>query len=210
MKAMSVWLTIALLSVGVVACGGTKERTAVSSPIHSPLASHNSTSSSQASTGPYLKDDGDKDSDDERHRGKRDDDDDRTLWAPYGNEATHIVRQEVTKLVRTYFAVAAGGDGEKACALLYGSLAAGLGEGQSQSVRSAGNACPMAVDRIFKERHQQLAADEVSTMVVTSVHVKGNFGLALLGFREVPEGAILIEREDNAWKIASALDSEIP
>jgi len=46
-------------------------------------------------------------------------------------------------------------------------------------------------------------------MVVISVHAKGNLGLAVLGFRRVPESEILVEREGSSWKIDALFDSEM-
>jgi hypothetical protein len=212
MKAMLVWPAMALLSASIAACGNAGERTPSTSHASSgAVAEKPSAVSSAASSGSYLKDDGDKDSDDELHKSKHEDDeDDSTLWAPYGGKVSEVTLRAVAAQVRAYYAAAAAGDGGKACALLYRGLASGLGESPSQANRAGTSACASTVAHIFKERHQQLAGDEVATMVVTAVRRKGDLGLALLGFKKAREGAILVKREAGVWKIASLLDSEIP
>jgi hypothetical protein len=207
MKArMAALLAIALLSANLAACGGT------SGEMNSLSKSSSSTPNTVSSVPPgsYLKNDGDKDSDDEKHKDKRpDDDDDRNLLAAYGPEAGQADRRAVTAVVKSYLAAAAAGDGTKACPLLYGSLASNLARDQSHSSQG-GNTCATSLARPFREEHQQLVDDDIPTMVVSGVHVKGDFGLAQLGFRATPEREILLEREGHIWKMAALFDSELP
>ncbi|HTA15893.1 MAG TPA: hypothetical protein VK781_13640 [Solirubrobacteraceae bacterium] len=125
--------------------------------------------------------------------------------AAYGGEASEADTRAVTAVIRKYYAAAAAEDGQAACQLLYSSLATGLAEG----VGGGGKTCPAAISVLFKQQHSHIVADDVPTMVVISVHAKGNLGLAVLGFRRVPESEILVEREGSSWKIDALFDSEM-
>lgn len=217
MKATVALPAIILLCLNLAACAGRgASKTPESTVANSPSGSESgATPPTQTTSSPvsrsYWKYDGDKDSDDYAHsRGLPDDDDDRNLLAPYPDKPGQAELQAIIATVRRYYTAAAGGNGAQACGLLDTSLAAGLGTGAGRPSHSSSNGCAAAVDRIFKEQHRQLIADEPATMVVTGVHVKGTLGLALLGFRTAPEGAILIERESGIWKLGSLFDSEIP
>jgi hypothetical protein len=207
-NAMLVLLTVAALGVALGACGATsKEKRSASST--DPIAT--TTTGLYVTSGGYLKADGDIDSDDEKHTGKRPDDyDDRPLLADYPDKPSRATRQAITAVVKSYYAAAAAEDGTRACAVLDASLLIGLSESTSQPRENSGNGCVTSVDRLFKQEHAQLTADEVATMVVTSVHVKGEFGVALLGFRKALEGEILVEREGHMWKIGALSASQVP
>lgn len=163
------------------------------------------------STRGYLIFDGDKDSDDEPHQGFRpDDDDDRNLLAAYGGKASTAVTDAVAAVVKRYYAAAAAGNGTTVCALLYSTLAAGLGEDSSQTEGQSNGSCAASADRLIAQQDRQLSADDVPTMTVIEVHSKGDFALALVGFKAQPEREILLQREGNSWKLAALLDSEVP
>lgn len=186
-----VLLAAMLLSVTVAACGGSSVHTGTSP------------------TGGYLKYDGDNDRDDRKgYNGANNDD--RYLFATYGKEATPAETRAVATLMRSYYTLATAENGAAACALLYPSLAAGLAESGHPSAHSTGNDCAAGVSPLLKEQHHQLVADEASTMVVTSLHVKGAFGLVGLGFKSTPEVETLLEREAGTWKLASLFGSQMP
>ena len=90
--------------------------------------------------------------------------------------------------------------------MLYPSLAAGLTEGEENG--SVG--CAAFVSHMFKERHEQLAAEDPATMTVIRVLVKGDFGIAQLGFKATPQRVMLVEREGHDWRISGLFDSELP
>jgi hypothetical protein len=206
-------MAIILLGLSLTACAGTKTGSATASLPNSVQLGATQSSPTTTSTlpGSYWKDDGDKDSDDYAHSGKLpDDDDDRNLLAPYPNRPSQAELKAIAATVRGYYTDAAADDGARACGLLDMSLATSLDEGTSQPRQDLNGGCTAAVDHLFREQHQQLITQEPATIVVTSVHVKGDLGLALLGFRKAPEGAILIEREGGVWKLGALFDSEIP
>lgn len=213
MKATRALLAIVLVGFCLTACGsdpvtGSKR---ASNPSPKIGASKPDTGiSSPVPTGSYLKDDGDKDSDDEAHKGKRADDlDDQPFLNAYGRKAGPSERRTITTLIKSYYTAAAAGDAAKVCSLLSGSLSAGLTE-QHNPTGSVGKTCATEVSRLLSSKHMQFAEDEVATMVVSSVRAKGDLGLAVLGFRKVPERAILIEREGATWKIGSLFDTDLP
>ena len=115
----------------------------------------------------------------------------------------------MSTLVKSYYAAAAAGDATKACSLLVASFAAGLATSQVQSAPGTRGTCSASMSRLLRQLHQRLVADDIATMMVTSVHVKGKVGLAALGFRTMPEGEILVEREGHVWKIDALLDGEM-
>ena len=79
----------------------------------------------------------------------------------------------------------------KACSLLDATLvrelfAASSGEG-------SGDSCATALPALFIGQHPPTTPADVATMTVISVHVKGNVGLAELGFRTLPEQELIVE-----------------
>ncbi|MGA9876674.1 MAG: hypothetical protein WBQ21_12790 [Solirubrobacteraceae bacterium] len=190
MKPLCALLITALLGLGVAACG--------------------STSATIATSGSYLKKDGDKDFDDDGPQKKVHTNDDAVLLAASGGEPGERTKQAITAVVKRYYAAAAAEDGATACSLLYSTLANAVASSQTVTASAGGKTCAAAMSLLYKQQHVQLAADNVATMLVTGVHVKGNLGLAVLGFRTMPEGEILVELEGGAWKIDSLLDSLMP
>jgi hypothetical protein len=215
MRLLLASIVTAGLSVAAGACAGVNS-------VHDSIshASVNSATSENrpyagavgaASISDYLKYDGDRDNDDDRgYRGNKENDD-KTLLAKYGHLADLPTTRSVTVMVKSYYAAAAADDGRKACILLDTSLTVGLTQATSQSAQdNTGHACASSMAVFFTRQHQQLVADDVATMTVINVHVTGKVGLAVLGFRTMPEGEIILSREGHAWKINALLDSVMP
>jgi hypothetical protein len=212
MRSLLALLAAALLGVGTTGCGDAGNAGSTSQPPSDTIAAASDSSgavSSATSPGGYSKKDGDKDNDDNLRGNKSAENDDAALLHSYGGDVAQVVRQEVTALVRRYYTAALAADGVRACSLLSASLAGGVAEEPAQPSATT-NSCASTVAALFRQQHTQLAADDVPTMGVTEVRAKGNLGLAVLGFRRLPEGEILIAREGGAWKIDSLLDSEMP
>jgi hypothetical protein len=206
---------VVLLAVGLAACGTASKgspSTTQSSDASTSGGTSTTASSGAVPPGGYRRDDGDKDNDDSAHPDPREGDD-QALLAEYGNEASGADKRAVAAVIKSYYAAAAGGEGAKACSLLYSSLAAGLavapGQVAGQTTHGGGKTCAAAVSALFKLQHAQLVADDVATMMVLDLHVKGNLGLAVLGFRAVPRGEILVEREGGVWKVDALFNSEM-
>jgi hypothetical protein len=200
MKAILALLMAVLLGAGATACGSSTN-TSTTSRVTQQQPSHRTASASTtvaAPPGGYLKNDNDTDPDDKpRNRGNPEEPgDESNLVAPFGHRKANAAdTSAITTLVKSYFAASAAENGARACSLLATHLADGLG------ANGGGQACAAAMSPLLRQQHTRLAADDVSTMVVTSVHAKGNLGVAILGFRATPEGSILVEREGHTWKI---------
>jgi hypothetical protein len=206
MKQLLALMAIGLLGICATACGSSSK--GVSSISQASSTGAQTTTTVAAPPGGYLKSDGDKDKDEGSHDVEDAANDDSSVLSTYGKKAGGAVKQAVALAVRNYYAAATAGNGAKACSLLAAGLAANLAEGQGQSARP--KTCTATVLPLFAQEHQRLLADDAATMVVPAVYVKGNVGLALLGFRAVPEGQILLLREGHAWKIDAVVDSEVP
>jgi hypothetical protein len=190
MKSMLALLMIAGVGVGIGACGA--EST-------SPHSASGASSDSEGPTpavvqGPmahvagsrsyYLRDDGDKD-DDELRPPKREDDD-RNLFATYNGHTSQADTSAITALVKNYYAASAAGNAVRACSLLDVSLASSLGA-ESPRVQGVRAGCAEALAPLLAQQHQRLIAENPSTIVVVSVHVRGRLGLVAVGFRTTPK-----------------------
>jgi hypothetical protein len=171
----------ATLCLGAVACGGTHAASATST------------------SGGYLKNDADKDTDDPGHHVPGAKNDDLQLFAIYGTGASPADTRAIADLVKAYYAASYAGEGAKACSMLYSSLAAGLGQSRQD--------CTATMSRLLAQQHPHLVAENPASMLVLGVHVKGETGLAVLGFKTMPESNIVLQREGHAWKIDALFDT---
>jgi hypothetical protein len=153
-----------------------------------------------------LRSDADLDPDD---RGKGPNDDEQGMVAA-GHGASLADRRAIATIVRTYYAAAKAGDGAKACSLLDATLVTAITEEAGKLAPSDARTCVTSVSRLFKQQHQYLVAEDPGTMVITGVHVKDAAGVATLGFKTMPEGEILLQREGRAWKINALFDHQLP
>jgi len=207
MRLAPVLFAIALLAEGLAACGGINRDTLMTSQSAPRLGASATTvaAPSRASTRGYLQGDGDNETDD----GIRSNDDAPFLDA-FGKEARPGDRRTIVELVKRYYTAAAAGDGARACDLLAPSVATGLSARQSSSGQAVANTCAAVVSRLFESQHQRLQTDDVGTMVVVDARVKGNLGVAVLGFKTKPLSEILVKREAGAWKLDGLFDSVMP
>jgi hypothetical protein len=168
-----------------------------------------STQPHAAGSSGYVKEDGDEDSDDQRPPvmvGA----DEQPLLTTYGGNASPADARAITALVKNYYTASAAGDAARACSLLYASLAGGLAAQQSQAVPGARATCTEPMSALLGQQRARLAAEDASTMAVTAVHVKGDLGLAVLGFRRTPASQIVVEREGRTWKIDALVATYMP
>lgn len=159
-------------------------------------------------SGSYWKNDGD--SDDQYPPRAHAELDNESVLNVYKHTADASETSAISDTVKRYYAAASAEKGEIVCSLLYRDFAAQLGGGRRQSGSSALQACAMAVARQLANQHKQLMTQEVSTMTVTGARLNGDIGLALLGFRHMPENVILIEREGRVWKVGQLFGDELP
>lgn len=175
--------------------------------------SHDAASSDGAPThlqathpGSYLKLDGDLDNDDEPHPVKAEADE-LPLLRHSGGKASPADARAISTLVKSFYAASAAVDGARTCSLMHTGLASALA---AQHSERAHETCAEAMSVLLRREHRRLLSEDVSTMVVISVHVKGDLGLAVLGFRATPESQIVVEREGQAWKIDTLFGTYMP
>jgi hypothetical protein len=167
-----------------------------------------------APPGTYIKDDNDPIEDD-AHIKNNDD----SRMRKYGHAASAVDKWDITALVKSYYPLAASGNGVTACSLIHSALA------KNPTITKVippdyltpppvprvllGESCAQATSLIFAHEHQLLAM-KTATLQVTGVKVKGDNGVAMLGFRTTPERWIPVAREGHVWKIDALLDHELP
>ena len=204
----------ALLGAGAIGCGagtGTTTTSTASSTAARPNATATSaTTVASSSPGGYLKNDGDADFDDTAHNRGNPEDDASSLFAPYGRRASPADARAVTALVKRYLTAAAAGDAASACSMLTVELIEGLLTEQGRPAGSPRERCAASMAPLLAQQHRQLVADDFPTLIVISVHVKGDVGVASLGSRTMTESSIRVEREGHAWKIDALFASPMP
>jgi hypothetical protein len=218
-KWLLVVMAIALLGLGMVACGGTSSqagatsKTSSSQSVSSVAATSGVASkslSSDTQTEPAIQEDRDKDFEAHSRDGYYDHDDYNTPNYPYAASASDM--RDVAALVKHYFAAAVAEDGGRACSLIYSLFAETVPEtyGLPPTGTAAlhGTTCGQVVTKLFKMNHRQLVA-ELATLEVSSVRVNGNRGLALLHFNGIHARSINVHRERGVWKINGLLDTEV-
>jgi hypothetical protein len=208
-RALLALLAAGILAASLAACGGSaKTTTSTGNDARAETtASTRSTSNTDAdkdSSG-YLKNDGDKDYDD-NPADKGIENDGQRLLKAYGATPSAAEMQAIATTVKRYFAAAAQENSAQACSLLAAGLAAGL----SASAGGSGKACTDAMTTMLTQQHAQLLADEVTTMAVPTARVKGELALAVLGFHKEPENQILLQREGKTWRIDALSPSQLP
>lgn len=197
--------SIALLGLGVGACGDAGKRTgSVSGSSSSAGAAATTVATARAQ--PRLPTDSDEDND--NPGGSRYDADDSPVLR-FGHAASAAQERAIASLVKRYYAAGAAGDGASACSLLYPLLAESVVEEYAQSPGLRGKTCAEVLSKLFKRRHRELAGD-VAALKPTVVRVSGDHGLALVRFGATRERRLLLRRERGAWKMDVLLDVGVP
>ena len=166
-------------------------------------------SSHKGQAGGYLAGDADADEDDKGNKryNLEVSGNDTFVPASDGKEAGRTDKQRIATLIKRYYLAAAAGDGARGCALLDPALTKELAAGQERPGEVASKACAAAVSQIFRQQHQLLASDDVATMSVIEVRVKGDVAAALVGFRTMPVGRIHLKRDRGHWKVDALFDT---
>jgi hypothetical protein len=190
-------------AIGASACGSAERPGSTSHHSSGAPATGTVGAQSVAIVGSSALDgDGDGDQPGSRH----DPDNDKTL--SLGQAAGAADRSALAGLVRHYYAVAAAGDGAKACSLLYWPTAELLveeHEGNNGSPSLRGNTCGQIASKLFA-RHRHELARQIAALEVTEVQVKGNRGFVRLRFAATPEHVVSVHREGGVWKVSVLLD----
>jgi hypothetical protein len=180
-------LLLLALCLGIVACGDSGGRPAKAS------AATTSTSSSHER---------DRDND-----GDHNDDDARVL--DFGHAADAIERSSLIGLVKHYFTAAAAEDGKHACELLVPLLVELVVEEDGRSPMLRGRTCAVVVSKLFALHHRMLL-EKNAALQVLEVRVKGDRGLVVLNFPEIPEARQFGGRRiGGSWKLDELLDGII-
>jgi hypothetical protein len=219
-------LTVTLLGLGAIACGGASKGTSAGSNV----SSNASVAGEGAATQRYLNDGdndphndndyddlygkkADEDSDEPEDRmnpenGNYHDKDDGDI-VNYGHAADTSEEQAVTTLVKRYYAAALAGDGAKACGMIAPAFAKAIPEDYGQapgpSYLRGAKTCPAVMALVLKHARGRLT----SSFEVTGVRVNGNRAIALLGFTAMRASSIDLARESGAWKIDALLGSPL-
>jgi hypothetical protein len=126
----------------------------------------------------------------------------------FGHAASASQARAVTALVKRYYAVAATGDGAKACTMLLPSFAKAvpLEYGKyGPSYLHGGKTCAGVMTRLFAHARRELAA----SVQVTNVRVSGPTALAFLGSKKMRASSIVLHRQGSGWRIAQVLGSTL-
>jgi hypothetical protein len=210
MKPLLVLLLLALVSLVVCSCGGASKGSASASQVASEDAAALTTPTTTASTATAAQAPKDMDND---YDGTPDhsyfDEDDYSRF-DYPQVADSAVKQEVTVLLKHYFADAVAANGAAGCQLVYSLLAEEVpeeyGEPPLGSAALRGSTCAEVMSKMFKANHKQLAAEQVS-LEVAIVRLSHNRGLALLRFKGISARGIDVHREHGSWKVNMLFDN---
>lgn len=206
--------SVALLAFGACACGSS--RTTTTSPVkHSTGASTSNTTAQKPSPPSFLakryftKTDADKDDD----IGAPYDDTNHRFLLNYGRPANASDTRVITGLIKRYYAAATAEDGEKACPMLYSTLAEAVPEDDGQSPPGQpyekGTTCPAVLHGLFNHFHHQLAV-KFPKLSVSRVRIDERHARVMLTFGKMPEREMSVTREGRNWKIETLLDNELP
>jgi hypothetical protein len=233
MRLLLASLAIALLGLGLSACGGSGKGAGSSSQTSSkaattaakggaPAPGASTTPSTAAGfmgdeddddtasnyTGNNRYDnDADFDNDTIKNKGYYDGDD--GAIRSYGHAASAADRRTIAALVKRYYAAAAASDGAKACPLIYSTQEEAIPEDYGRPPGPAyarGKTCAVVMSKMFAHAHNKLAGG----FEVTGVRVEGREARALLGSRTVPARFVVVTRERGAWKIDELIGQPLP
>jgi ketosteroid isomerase-like protein len=205
-------LAIALLGVGVTACGGASRGASPASQVSSSTATASAPATASTSTTPTSTDAGTNAIEREAFSQSE-----ATRFRTYGREASEADRQAVTAAVKHYYAVLATGDGAKGCSLLRTELRKAAREDYGTSPPGPpelrGKNCPEIVLFLFKHL-PRLPGESAAAIEVTGVRVNGDVhdmdAVALLRSKATPSSEILVDREHGLWKMNSLIGSPLP
>jgi ketosteroid isomerase-like protein len=204
---------VTLLSFGASACGGAGKsgepvsHVSSSAAAASGAATRSAIAADTASERRYLNDDDGDIGGAGENSGYRDADDGTSF--SYAHTANAADEQTIAATVKRYYAIAAAGDGQRACSMLMPSLVRAVpldyGRLGPPYLRGA-KTCRTVLALLFRHLHSGLSAP----IAVTGVLVDGDHAYALLGSAKTPAGYITLQREHGAWKIAVLLGGGMP
>lgn len=127
-----------------------------------------------------------------------------------GHPASAADTEAIEAVVRRYYAVAATGNGARACAMMGRSFAEAVPIDYGKFGKSflhAGKTCAQIADLQFEHSRSQITA----SIQITVVHqTSPTRAYALFGSSTTPASFIAVEREGGAWKVAALLGRPEP
>lgn len=127
-----------------------------------------------------------------------------------GVPASPADARAVAAAVKRYYAVAATGNGAKACSMMAPSFASSVPVDYGKfgpSYLHGGKTCAEIASREFEHSRRQITA----AIYITAVHLEHpDRAYALIGSRITPASYIAVVREGGAWKIGALLGRPMP
>lgn len=189
MKPLLGLLACALLIMGLAACGASHGDTTVHGVADRPATSGGSKA--------HRKKDRDNDED-------NNDDDYHVL--DFGHVADAADNQTIKSILVRYFAIAASGDGARACSMLTPFIAESVVEVDGHAPVLRGHSCAVVMSKLFKQHHVELVGKSAGLKVVR-VGVEGDRSIVALEFSEIPVvRQISLRRVGNRWTVLDLLD----
>lgn len=204
MRSLFALLAIALLGVGVGACGGTSHASNryLNDGDHDPIGDEDGDNSSDTDN------DAPRDYQPVINESGRYHDADDSMTLAYGHAAGPADTRAVVALVKRYYAAAAAGDGKSACSMILPSLVKAVPEDYGKlgpQYLHGGKTCEAVLSLLFEHFHSKLAAP----IGVTGVRIEGKQAYALLGSATMSASYITVQREHGAWTINQLLGSTL-
>lgn len=204
-----------LTACGTSACGTTSENSH-SAPQGSTVVFATGKTEARAASGPtstadLSKHDRDRDGDIDRLTPSRYDTDNDAIPG-FGQPADAADRRAIVALIGRYYAVAAAGDGARACSMLDTPIVESVMEEHSRGKGPAslqGDTCSQIMSKLFEQRHRELAEDIAGYRVLV-VQLRDNRGYALVRFparHELRELQVIVRRENGVWLMDVPLDN---
>jgi len=130
---------------------------------------------------------------------------------PFPHVAGPRVAGAASRLVRSYYAAAAAGDGARACALMSSGLAESVVEAygsKTETVGSGRETCAQVSAGIFRHEHERLRRADAALRVVEvrTMQREASVRIAVRGSRK--SQYMLLVSERGAWKVGKVLPSE--
>jgi hypothetical protein len=130
---------------------------------------------------------------------------------PLPDVAGPRVAAAASRLVRSYYAAAASGDGARACALMSSPLAESVVEAygsQAETVGAGAETCAQVTSDIFRHEQERLRQANAALRVVEvrTMQREASVRIAVRGSRK--SQYMLLVSERGAWKVGKVLPSE--
>lgn len=190
MKALLLSLCAIGLGLGLMACGGSANKSSSDSR-RLTVAEHT------LRVDPVL---GPIDADDASH-------------LELGHAARGGELHQMVSLVKRYYAASAAGNGRAACSMLYSVATHEVIEELSRAQRVSGTTCPTVMSAVLAKLHPWLVA-KYHSLKALRVRSDGLNGLVIMRFSTTPSSAaareVSLRHEHGVWSIDSPLDVPLP